>query len=139
MVAASFIPLTIMLIMDNVNHTGSLLDLATLKNYFDKFDKGFICWWFLACFNYLVILIVYGVIKNKWSRCFWVTIYAIYQITLLSISTIFVEKFQPGFATCLVIMIEGARMMMKAHSYLRNKLLYCTDNEFKNFSPEIFK
>ena len=32
-----------------------------------------------------------------------------------------------------------ARISMKMHSYLRNKLLYCTENEYKGLIPDEFK
>ena len=63
MVAASFVPLTIMIVVDNLNRYGELLDLDTFNSYFSRTDKTFICWWLLAFINYSVVPLVYFVVK----------------------------------------------------------------------------
>jgi sterol O-acyltransferase len=139
MVAASFVPLTIMIVVDNLNRYGELLDLDTFNSYFSRTDKTFICWWLLAFINYTVVPLVYFVVKAKLNRWLWVPLYLVHQAVLLCVPSMFVEQYKPGFGNCMVIMIEGVRMMMKSHSYLRNKLLYCTDNPYKDLDREFTK
>jgi sterol O-acyltransferase len=139
MVAASFLPLTIMIVIDNLNRYGELLDIKTFNERFLCFDKLFICWWMLAFINYSVVPLVYYTIKSNLSSYIWVPLYLAHQAALLCIPMLFVEKYSPGLGTCMIVMIEGIRMMMKSHSYLRNKLLYCTDNPYKYFSPDFLK
>lgn len=126
MVAASFIPLTIMIFVDNLSRYGELLDFNTLNDCFLRLDKVFICWWVLAFVCYSIVPLVYFTVKANLSRWIWITLYLTHQISLLCLPTLFVERYQPGFGSRMVIMIEGIRMMMKSHSYLRTKLLYCT-------------
>jgi hypothetical protein len=39
-----------------------------------------------------------------------------------------------GFASVLIVMIEATRMVLKSHSYFRTKMLYLTDNKYKNYA-----
>lgn len=34
----------------------------------------------------------------------------------------------------MIVMAEATRMVMKSHSYFRTKMLYLTNNEYKNFN-----
>ena len=131
-VAASFVPLTILIVIDNFSKYGELLDIHTFGECFRNADKMFICWWMLAFVNYTIVPLVYYSISLKLSVWIWVLIYLAHQLLLLCLPSMFVDKYNPGFGACMIIMIEGARMMMKSHSYLRNKMLYCTNNRFRN-------
>lgn len=128
MVAASFIPLTILIVIDNYNKYGELLDINTFWRCFDRIDKVLMCWFVLATIGFTVVPLVHYTVKLNLSKLLWIPLYLLHQLALLCLPTLFVEKYQPGFGACMIIMIEGARMMMKSHSYFRNKLLYCTDN-----------
>jgi sterol O-acyltransferase len=128
MVAASFIPLTVLIIIDNYNKYGELLDIKTFWKCFEGIDKVLVCWWLLTLVEFSVVPLVYYTIKMELTRWVWVPLYVLQQAVLLCLPSMCVEMFQPGFGACMIIMIEGARMMMKSHSYFRNKILYCTDN-----------
>lgn len=133
MVAASFIPLTILIVIDNYNKYGELLDIATFYKCFDGMDKVFVCWWVLSIINFTVVPLVHYTVTLELSKAIWIPLYVMHQLLFLCLPSMCVEKFKPGFGACMIIMIEGARMMMKSHSYFRNKLLYCTDNKYKSF------
>lgn len=34
----------------------------------------------------------------------------------------------------MIVMAEATRMIMKSHSYFRTKMLYLTDNQYKDFT-----
>lgn len=38
----------------------------------------------------------------------------------------------------MIILSEAVRFMMKSYSYARNKMLYGTDNDYKNYIPPSF-
>lgn len=126
MVAASLIPLTILLIVDNMSKHGELLDFGTLSACFAGGEKVFVAWWLLAIINYSIICLVKAIFHYHLPRFVWVPIYSLIQFSLIYIPIHVISLYQPGFGCRMAIVMEGARMIMKAHSYLRNKLLYCT-------------
>lgn len=52
---------------------------------------------------------------------------------MITVATEFSKTSDLGFASVIIIMTEAIRMTMKGYSYFRTKLLYLTDNNYKNF------
>jgi hypothetical protein len=69
----------------------------------------------------------------KYSWLVWLPLYIGQIALLITVATEFSKTEGLGFASVIIIMSESIRMTMKAHSYLRTKLLYLTDNNYKNF------
>lgn len=135
MVAASLIPLTILLIVDNISKHGEMLDFGTLAECFKGGEKLFVAWWGLAITCYSIILLVKAIFQYRLPKMVWIPIYCLIQFTLIYFPIHLITAYQPGFGSRMAIVMEGTRMAMKAHSYLRNKLLYCTENKYRNKVP----
>jgi hypothetical protein len=66
----------------------------------------------------------------------WITlaiVFIFYIVFLTSIAVYFAKSDDFGFASVIIIMAELTRMIMKAHSYFRTKMLYITNNPYKDF------
>ena len=135
MMAASLIPLTILLIVENISKHGELLDFETLSLCFEGVDKAFITWWLLAAICYSVVALVKATFTFELPRSVWCPLYVIILSSLFVIPYQIINKYELGFGCRMAVVMEGTRMAMKAHSYLRNKLLYCSDNKFRDKVP----
>ena len=84
---------------------------------------------------YSIILLVKAILHYHLPKIVWIPIYCLIQFTLMYFPIHLISVYQPGFGSRMAIVMEGTRMAMKAHSYLRNKLLYCTDNKYRSKVP----
>jgi len=133
MMAASLLIVTFCLVYDSYVTKGSIIDAVALKHFFRGWESVFITWWFLAVVHYSIIILVFIAIKT--SMKIWLPLYILHQFSLLYIG-INEAVHQPlGFASVFIVLCETIRMVMKSHSYFRTKLLYLTDNPYKNFNP----
>ena len=82
----------------------------------------FISWWILSIFNFSIIFITKIALKTK--IFIWLPIYIAYLTFLVYYPFSVVQSENLGFSSIFFIMIEGIRLVMKAHSYFRTKLLY---------------
>ena len=130
MVAASFIILTFSLFYDRYVSTGELVDLFSLLRFFKGAPTVMTAWVCLAINLYTILLITKLALHT--SIFIWLPFYLLQLSAGFLIATHFSEVEDLGFAAVIIIMAEMVRMMMKSHSYLRNKLLYCTNNPYKD-------
>lgn len=91
----------------------------------------FIAWIALVSIFFAIILVTKIAIKTSWY--IWIPIYIAHIALVVTVATQFSQVEGLGFASVIIIMAESIRMMMKAHSYLRTKLIYLTENPYKNF------
>ena len=130
MVAASFIILTFSLFYDRYVTAGELVDMFHLLRFFRGGTTVMVAWFCLALNFYSIVLVTKLAIRAH--ALFWVPLY-LAQISMgFIIATYFATIDDLGFSSVIIIMAEMVRMLMKSHSYLRNKLLYCTNNKYKN-------
>lgn len=130
MVAASFIILTFSLFYDRYVETGEFVDMFHLLRFFRGGKTVLLAWVCLAVNFYSILLVTKLAINSSWFV--WVPVY-LGQISMgFVIATYFSTNDDLGFSSVIIIMAEMVRMFMKSHSYLRNKLLYCTENKYKN-------
>jgi hypothetical protein len=105
MVAASLIPLSILLVVDNMSKHGQLLDFETLSECFSGGEKLFIAWWLLAILNYSVICLVKAIFHFNLSKSIWIPIYLMIQFPLLYVPMKLIDAYQPGFGCRIAIVM----------------------------------
>jgi hypothetical protein len=91
MCAASFVPLTIVITVENFTKHGYFLDITTLSYCFSKADKIFIYWWLIAFINFCVIPLVKWIVDSKVSKIIWIPIYLTQLMSLVIIPIYVVE------------------------------------------------
>lgn len=133
MTCASLLILTFCLVYDSYVTKGSIIDVVAFKYFFRGWESVFITWWLLAFVDYSIILIVFLAVKT--SAKIWIPLYIFHQYALLhiGINEATSEK-SLGFASVFIVLCETIRMVMKSHSYFRTKMLYITDNPYKNIN-----
>jgi hypothetical protein len=134
MTCASLLILTFCLVYDSYVTKGSIIDVVAFKYFFRGWESVFITWWLLAFVHYSIILIVFLAVKT--SAKIWIPLYIFHQYALLHIGINEATSEKPlGFASVFIVLCETIRMVMKSHSYFRTKMLYITDNPYKNINP----
>lgn len=130
---ASFLMLTFSLVFDNYVTKGSLIDVVAFKDFFRGWERIFLTWWLLAFAHFTIIPIVF--ISIKTDKRIWIPLYVFHQFMLLNIGIKGVMNKTLGFASVFICLCETIRMVMKSHSYFRTKMLYLTDNKYKDINP----
>lgn len=131
MMMASFIILTCSLFYDSYMQKGEILDMLALYRFFMGGRTVFVAWIALVFTFFLIIFVTKIAIKV--SYYLWVPLYIAHIAAVMSIATYFSQHEGLGFGSVIIIMAEAVRMIMKAHSYLRTKLIYLTDNQYSDF------
>lgn len=131
MVVASFIILTFSLFHENYSTKGELLDMFALFQFFRGAPTVILAWLSLTSIFYLIVPVTKIALRTK--SWLWVPLYSLHLVTNISVATWFARSEDLGFASVIIIMCEAVRMMMKAHSYFRTKMLYLTDNPYRHF------
>jgi sterol O-acyltransferase len=131
MVVASFIILTLSLIYDSYSTKGELLDMLALFEFFRGAQTVILAWLSLALTFYSIVPLMKVALRT--TRWIWIPLYCLQIGTNLTVATWFARKEGLGFASVIIIMCESVRMMMKAHSYFRTKMIYLTDNPYRHF------
>lgn len=102
--------------------------------FFDFFKGAktvILAWITLAVVFFCIIFVTKIALVT--SPSLWVPLYITFIIFLISVAGYFVKSDDLGFASVIIIMAELTRMIMKAHSYFRTKMLYITNNSYKHF------
>lgn len=131
MVVASFIILTCSLFYDSYMQKGEIVDMLELYKFFVGTKTVVSAWLALVSLFFLIILVTKFALRH--SAYFWIPLYILHIALMISIATYFSQQKGLGFGSVMIIMAEAIRMIMKAHSYLRTKLVYLTNNPYKNF------
>lgn len=131
MVVASFIILTFSLFYDNFVKKGEILDLVAFFDFFKGVKTVILAWITQTIFFFCIILVTKIALIT--SYYVWLPLYIAYIIGLTSIAISFAKSDDLGFASVIIIMAELTRMIMKAHSYFRTKMLYLTNNPYRDF------
>lgn len=76
------------------------------------------------------------IIHYKLPKYIWIPIYSAMIVIMQYIACSTCSANDMGFASSMIVMCEMIRMGMKMHAYLRNKLLYCTNNKYRTFIPQ---
>jgi sterol O-acyltransferase len=132
MMAASFLILAFCLVYDNYITKGSLIDVVAFKDFFRGWEGIFLTWWLLAFAHFTIIPILFISLRN--SKMIWIPLYIAHQAVLIHIGVKAVLSQDLGFASVFIALCETIRMVMKSHSYFRTKMLYLTDNKYKDIS-----
>ena len=132
MAIASFLILTFTLIYDNYVRYGEFIDYQTFRQIFHGHDQVFLAWWTLVIHHFTIIPITKVGIDI--SLILGIILYLIHLAFITWFSLNLIPLANLGFAARMIILAEGTRMMMKSHSYFRTKMLYCTNNNYKNYS-----
>ncbi len=132
MVIASFIILTFTLVLSNYDEKGEFINHEELYSFFRGGQRVFIYWLLLTAIHFTIIPITKIGIHTQ-TKYVWLPLYIFHQASLLGLAIWVSENEKLGFATVMMIMSESTRMVMKSHSYFRTKMLYLTDNEYKNY------
>jgi sterol O-acyltransferase len=131
MMVASFIILTFALLYDAYIEKGEFVDVIALLTFFKGAKIVIIAWLVLSCIFFSIIIVTKIALRT--SKWVWMPLYIIHPIANLSVATLFATSTELGFASSIIIMCESVRMIMKAHSYFRTKMLYLSDNPYKDF------
>lgn len=131
MVVASFIILTLSLFYDNYIKKGEILDMNGFFQFFRGAKTVILAWITLSVLFFCIVLVTKIALTT--SRYIWLPLYGFYIVSLGSVATYFSQSDDLGFASVIIIMAEFVRMIMKAHSYFRTKLLYIKDNPYREF------
>lgn len=99
---------------------------------FAGFTRVGVIWVLLSCIHFTIILIVK--IGLKTSKRVYIPLYLAHITALLGTAMWFSEDDTFGFVCIIILMAEATRMVMKSHSYFRTKMLYLTQNDYKNFN-----
>jgi hypothetical protein len=126
MVMASFIILTVSLLYDSFMKKGEIVDMIALFGFFRGTKSVIVAWIALSLIFFCIIFITKIALKT--TRYIWIPLYLCHITVLLSAATYFSKSSEMGFGSVIIIMAEAIRMIMKAHSYLRTKLLYLKEN-----------
>lgn len=120
--------------------SGNLLpDFQLFYWAFSKSEVAWCTWFSMTAVSYLVIPLVQLMNNNKeLSYCIWLPTYALIQLTILSIGISSCAIWSLPPASGLIVSVEMARISMKVHAYLREKVVNVVkkDNDIATFIPE---
>jgi hypothetical protein len=89
-------------------------------------------WLVLTIIHFSIIPITK--ISLKLPNILWIPLYVFHLCSLMGFAMKVSDSNDIGFASVLIVMIEATRMVLKSHSYFRTKMLYLTDNKYKNYA-----
>ena len=98
--------------------------MILLFNFF-RGSKTIIMAWILLTIWFFGIVFITKIALSL-NKPLWIPLYLGYLSINLMIGSSFAQHSDLGFASVVIIMCETVRMMMKAHSYFRTKMLYLT-------------
>ena len=131
MVVASFIILTLSLFSNSYIKNGEVLDMMAMFAVFKGTETVIMAWVVMTTVFYLILVVTKIALRT--SRYVWIPLYITHLSLILYVATHFAGTKHLGFASIIIIMAEATRMVLKAHSYIRTKLLYLKDNPYKDF------
>jgi hypothetical protein len=131
MVVASFIILTFSLLYDSYIKKGEIVDMLALYTFFMGVKTVVLAWIIMTMIFFSIILITKVSLVARYY--IWLPLYIGQIAAIISTAVHFSRVQDLGFGSVIIIMAEAIRMIMKGHSYLRTKLLYLTDNPYRNF------
>lgn len=105
--------------------------MLELTSFFVGIRTVCVAWLALISIFFTIILLMKFALQS--SAYLWVPLYIGHIALMGLVATHFSQSEGLGFGSVMIIMAEAIRMMMKAHSYLRTKLIYLTDNPYRNF------
>jgi hypothetical protein len=105
--------------------------MIALFDFFKGAKTVILAWITLAVVFFCIIFVTKIALVT--SYYVWLPLYISYIVVLTSIAVYFAKSDDFGFASVIIIMAELTRMIMKGHSYFRTKMLYITNNPYKDF------
>lgn len=72
----------------------------------------------------LMVPFVQAINAGQWRAKRWLWVYGLYHAALLSIPSYYTVHLELPIASGLIVMCEMARLCMKSHAYVREKILY---------------
>jgi sterol O-acyltransferase len=116
---------------------GTFVDLSLFEWSLGKLHIALAFWVVQMMWSWLIVPLVQGVHDGCLSRAMWVALYTALQIGIYAGSFWFSLHNDLPIGSGLVVNCEMARLSMKMHSYLREKLLFgSSDNPYRTFLPE---
>lgn len=98
---------------------------------FNGLQDVLVYWLVLTLIHFSVIPITK--ISLKMPKIIWIPLYSSHICLLMGFAMKMSSSSHLGFASNLIVMIEATRMVLKSHSYFRTKMLYLTDNKYKDY------
>lgn len=140
MIVAAAICLAFNLMVNDYFTTGNVIDIGTLLWCFSGMSQIIRPWLVNHLISFLIIPLVQMILKLNLRYYIWLPLHLALQMSILyngfsaasSIASL-------GFASKMSILCETVRVVLKTHSYIRNKLLYCRKNPFQIFIPQSWR
>ena len=116
---------------------GEVIDLSLFVWAFGKFHYVVPFWGLMLGWSMLVIPIVQCISKGYVGRRIWIPVYILYLALNYVGSSVFAIYMELPMASGFVVTCEMARLFMKSHSYMREKLMFgMGPNAHADFIPE---
>lgn len=136
-----FIAIMLVMCIEEMLHTyfstGYLIDVSLFSYVFGDLKYVFMYWFAMAGFAYLIVPLVLLIHLKKLTYYVWLPIYITMILILYFSSCSFCLYMKLPMASGLIVTCEMARMSLKMHSYLREKLLFGNgENFWAKFIPE---
>lgn len=95
-------------------------------------------WLAMFTASFMVVPLVQAIVSFDIPVLIWGPFYACYQLALMILPTVVTFQAQLPPPSAMILMCEQTRMIMKVHSYLREKMLYGSGkfDEYAKFVPE---
>lgn len=123
--------------LDSYFNKGIFIDLSLFRYVFGNMVPVALFWLGMTGWCFLIVPLVRMIAEKNLPRVEWISIYAVFQLMLYIVACSFCLYQQLPMGSGFIITCEMVRMSLKAHSYLREKLLFGNgDNEYSTFIPE---
>lgn len=138
-VAIMIVMLSAEIAKDFMDH-GRFVDLSLFEWAMGKLHITMLFWLVQMAWAWLIVPLVHYINRDKLPRTIWIPIYSILQFVMYAGSFWFSVHNSLPIGSGFVVNCEMARLSMKMHSYLREKLLYGTgDNDYKDYMPDVLQ
>lgn len=136
MVVAAAICLGANLMFDDYFNKGVFIDFSLITSCFQGFFLIVRPWLIIHLFSYMVVPFTQLIIKLHIKSYFWIPVFLSLQFSIFYTGFGSIKTIDGlGMASITSLLCETMRIVLKTHSYIRNKLLYCTKNKYQKFIP----
>jgi sterol O-acyltransferase len=138
-VAVLLVMLSAEIAKDYINH-GTFVDLSLFEWAMGKLHIALTFWLVQNFWAWLVVPLVQVIRADQMPKMAWVLFYSFLQVAMYTVSFWFAVHNSLPIGSGFVVTCEMARLSMKMHSYLREKLLYGNGpNQYSTFMPEFLR
>lgn len=126
-------------IAKDIMNQGIFVDLTLFEYALNRISWALAFWPVQLAINCTIVGIVKLTQRYNLPISLWMPMYGLQQIALYFASILFLLKAELPVGSSLVTALECARMSMKAHSYIREKMLYGFPNDYSSYLPDDIK